>query len=96
MIYLGQIMRCCNADAQSFPLELPSVPQLAYYGANTPGEVYKFEEARDFVEYAKLRGVRVIPEFDGPRHAANGWQFGELEGMADSECSLTMTPQCVP
>ena len=26
--------------------------------------------------YARQRGVLLLPEFDGPAHAAYGWQFG--------------------
>jgi hexosaminidase len=43
--------------------------------------VYTPEIIRDVVEYARLRGVRVIPELDAPAHVGNGWHFGETEGM---------------
>lgn len=69
------------SDSQSFPVELPSFPQMAQYGAYYQNEVYTANDILDLVEYATLRGIRVIPELDGPRHAANGWQFGELEGL---------------
>jgi hypothetical protein len=44
-------------------------------------KVYTPEIIRDTVEYARLRGVRVLPELDAPAHVGNGWQFGEREGM---------------
>ncbi|TRY71719.1 hypothetical protein TCAL_00287 [Tigriopus californicus] len=69
------------SDSQSFPVELPSFPQLAQYGAYYENEVYSAEDILDLVEYAMLRGIRLVPELDGPRHAANGWQFGEIEGL---------------
>jgi hypothetical protein len=29
------------------------------------------------VEYARVRGVKIVPEFDAPAHVGNGWQFAE-------------------
>jgi hypothetical protein len=43
--------------------------------------VYTPEIIKDIVEYARVRGVRVLPELDAPAHVGNGWQFGEREGM---------------
>lgn len=34
-------------------------------------------EARELVEYARIRGVKIVPEFDAPAHVGNGWQFAE-------------------
>lgn len=56
-------------DSQSFPLEIPSVPQLTRYGAYSPHKIYSPHDVRHIVEYAKLRGVRVIIEIDAPSHA---------------------------
>lgn len=56
-------------DSQSFPLEIPSVPQLTRYGAYSPKKIYSPNNIRHIVDYAKLRGVRVIIEIDAPSHA---------------------------
>lgn len=58
-------------DAQSFPLEIPSVPQLTRYGAYSAHKIYAPNDVRHIVEYAKLRGVRVIIEIDAPSHAGS-------------------------
>ena len=67
---------------------MPRAPKLALYGAYAPDLVYSAGEVADLVDYARLRGVRVVPEIDVPRHAANGWQFGEVEGEFISQVDL--------
>jgi len=67
-------------DTHSFPLVSRRLPQLSQLGAYSPQKVYSAETVREVVEYARLRGVRVLPEFDAPAHVGNGWQWGEAEG----------------
>ncbi len=82
-------------DAVSFPLYLPSVPQLSRYGAYSPDRVYMPEDVKFLVEYAAARGIKVVPEVDMPRHAANGWQFGPGEGLGDlALCVNEFAPRC--
>ncbi|KAG8227141.1 hypothetical protein J437_LFUL001685, partial [Ladona fulva] len=38
-------------------------------------KVYTPEDIRKVVEYARARGVRVIPELDAPAHVGEGWQW---------------------
>lgn len=66
---------------QSFPLKLPTVPQLAEYGAYYDDQVYLLEDLVELELHAKLLGIRILPELDTPAHAANGWQFGEIQGL---------------
>ncbi len=58
---------------------------LFQLGAYSPQKVYSAETVREVVEYARLRGVRVLPEFDAPAHVGNGWQWGEAEGKSVKE-----------
>jgi hexosaminidase len=51
-------------DAQSFPCGSAALPELAAKGAYDPSAVYSPQDLADVVAYAKLRGVRVMPEFD--------------------------------
>lgn len=43
--------------------------------------VYTPENITDLVNYATVRGVKVIPELDAPAHCGNGWQFGDEDGL---------------
>ncbi|KAK3127488.1 hypothetical protein QOZ80_7AG0574120 [Eleusine coracana subsp. coracana] len=58
-------------DSQSFPIELPSEPELAAKGAYGEDMRYTVEDVTRVVEFAMSRGVRVVPEIDSPGHAAS-------------------------
>ena len=79
-------------DTHSFPFYSRRVPQLTLHGAYSPRKVYTPEDIRDIVKYAKLRGVRVLPEFDAPAHVGNGWQFGESEGLGRLAVCVNQEP----
>ena len=70
-------------DSQSFPLQLQSLPKMSHYGAFSPTEVYTAGDVRDIVAYARVRGVRVVPELDAPGHVGNGWQWGPQEDLGE-------------
>ncbi|CAG9857968.1 unnamed protein product [Phyllotreta striolata] len=61
-------------DTHSFPYESASLPELHRIGAYDPSKVYTRQDVKDLVEYARVRGVKVVPEFDAPAHVGEGWQ----------------------
>ena len=58
-------------DTQSFPLDLPNLPDFSRFGAYSAEKVYTQGQVRELVSYARDRGVRVIPELDAPAHVGN-------------------------
>ncbi|GLJ58201.1 hypothetical protein SUGI_1423300, partial [Cryptomeria japonica] len=71
-------------DTQSFPLEIPSLPNL-WNGAYSPSERYTMKDAREIVGYAQMRGINVLAEIDVPGHAAS-WGIGYPQLWPSSHC----------
>lgn len=62
-------------DDQSFPFMSDIYPLLWQKGAYTPKHVYSKKDIKDLIEFARIRGIRIIPEFDSPGHVAS-WGLG--------------------
>eukprot|EP00041_Stephanoeca_diplocostata_P015802 m.303241 g.303241 ORF g.303241 m.303241 type:complete len:536 (+) comp20161_c0_seq1:90-1697(+) len=72
------------SDTQSYPLQVKSYPKL-WNAAYSDVERYIQEDVADVVEYARLRGVRVMVEFDMPGHAGS-WCTGYPEICPSTTC----------
>ncbi|KAJ2732244.1 Glucosamine-6-phosphate isomerase (Glucosamine-6-phosphate deaminase) (GNPDA) (GlcN6P deaminase) [Coemansia sp. BCRC 34962] len=55
-------------DAQSWPVESKTFPDLQAKGAYGAAMRYSYKDVQDIIDYAQVRGIRVIPEFDMPGH----------------------------
>jgi hexosaminidase len=64
------------SDDQGFRVESRRFPRLQQLGSD--GHFYTQDEVRRVVEYARDRGIRVIPEFDMPGHTTS-WFVGYPE-----------------
>ena len=64
------------SDDQGFRVESKQFPLLQEKGSN--GQFYTQPEIRDLIEFAKLRGILIVPEFDIPGHATS-WFAGYPE-----------------
>ncbi|KAF8455486.1 glycoside hydrolase superfamily [Terfezia claveryi] len=58
-------------DSQSWPLEVPSMPELALKGAYYKGLHYSASDVQDIYMYAEDRGIQVIMEIDMPGHTSS-------------------------
>ena len=60
-------------DTASWPLEVDGYPDaarhLSYRDNNGEPLTYSRADVRDLVEFARLRGMSIMPEIDGPMHA---------------------------
>eukprot|EP01080_Neovahlkampfia_damariscottae_P007798 gene7798-12272_t len=65
-------------DSQSFPIVIQNYEKLHEKGAYCPSCIYNEKQLNEFVQYARLRGIRIVPEFDMPGHAYS-WGHGYPE-----------------
>jgi len=64
------------SDNQGFRLESKLFPKLQEMGSD--GSFYTQAQIRSLIEYARDRGIRVVPEFDMPGHSTS-WLVGYPE-----------------
>lgn len=79
-------------DSQSFPMEFPRVPMLHTFGSYSPNEVYTPKDVRFIVKFAKVRGIRVLIEIDGPSHSSIGWEWGPNAGLGNLSVCINKQP----
>jgi len=80
------------SDDQGFRVESKTFPKLAAMGSE--GHYYTQAEIREFVSYARDRGIRVIPEFDTPGHSRS-WFVGYPE-LASGDGPFTVEDENGP
>jgi hexosaminidase len=67
-------------DSQAIAFDLPSLPAISRAAAYSEDQQYNATAVAGLVEYARVRGVRVLAELDSPGHARS---WGLAEGYSD-------------
>ena len=79
------------SDDQGFHIESKKFPRLQ--GTASEGLYYSQDEVREIIDYARDRGIRVVPEFDMPCHAKSWFQgYPQLSSGQDPSQSSAMDP----
>nr|XP_054756462.1 beta-hexosaminidase subunit alpha-like isoform X1 [Lytechinus pictus] len=76
-------------DDQSFPYESKAFPSMSENDAYDQNHVYTRENIKAVIDYARLRGIRVMPEFDTPGHTQSWGSIPNLLTPCYSGTKLT-------
>ena len=77
-------------DSHANPAQSLAFPKW-WEGSYTPMERYTTMDMEEIVEYARMRGIRVIPELDVPGHEAS-WCKGYPEVCPRDDCFEPLDP----
>lgn len=73
-----------SIDTCSFPYESVTFPELSAKGAYNSHMTYSQNDIREIIEYARLRGIRTVAEFDTPGHTRS-WGVSHPEILTACE-----------
>jgi hexosaminidase len=66
-------------DSQSWPIDIPAIPELAAKGAYQTSLVWSANDLKSVLSYAQARGITPVIEIDSPGHTASiYWSHPDL------------------
>lgn len=71
-------------DEDSFPMYVPDAPELSESGK--VGGIFSPTDIKAVISYARIRGVRVVPEIDTPAHTES-WSRSEKYKNISLNCN---------
>lgn len=71
-------------SSDSFPYESKTFPELSQQGAYTQRMIYSQSQVQEIIEYARVRGIRTLAEFDTPGHTRS-WGISHPEILTACE-----------
>ena len=66
-------------DQDSFPIYIPSMPEISEAGSLNG--VYSEADVKGIIQYARSRGIRVVPEIDTPAHSESWGRSDKYQGI---------------
>ena len=79
------------SDNRRFTFPLDEFPELKTINEDGSREYYTIEELTELVEYARQRGIAIIPEIDLPGHSTQLWsKYPEVFGSVDTKTGKAM------
>ncbi|XP_075216930.1 beta acetylhexosaminidase fused lobes isoform X2 [Lycorma delicatula] len=81
------------SDSFSFPFYSKN-NKHAIYGTESFKKVYTTGDIRNVIDYAILRGIRVLIEIDNPGHLGQGWNWGRRQGYGDLNTCFNNKQYC--
>ncbi|CAL4115874.1 unnamed protein product [Meganyctiphanes norvegica] len=79
-------------DSHTFPLNLENLPDMVEWGTYSSRHIYQPADILHLKEYALVRGIYILPEFDAPAHVGNGFQWTEEAGLGKVVVCLNKEP----
>ena len=70
-------------DSDSMPMQLKSYPDMTNYTAFRKTEIYTPEMVDEIVSYARVRGIKVIPEIEGPANVNSIGHYPDLNDIVE-------------
>ena len=67
---------------------------ITFHSHSFPPQIYTWTNISEIVEYASVRGIKVVPEMDVPAHVGEGWQYFNEDILLCFKDKFCRQPPC--